>query len=223
MGRGLDDSSALHLLCTLFLLLLHQLHLRSSGIRARGWGACPKVLIIEIYCASLLPEGSRPKKIERRLNSTTLLHFGFGEAKSLKIFWDLQNITEMCCQHFPENQPPQKCFVLKQRGGQLGVLIAELLSRDIADIQLYSNLMLVYILGEKRNIWTLTYHSQFSCLSFYLGIASLGSSDANLFANSIVVQFTAAGGEEASWKTQVNSDYAAFFQKSYNEEAYGSH
>ena len=28
-----DDSSALHLLCTLFLLLLHQLHLRSSGIR----------------------------------------------------------------------------------------------------------------------------------------------------------------------------------------------
>ena len=29
-----DDSSALHLLCTLFLLLLHQLHLRSSGIRS---------------------------------------------------------------------------------------------------------------------------------------------------------------------------------------------
>ena len=28
-----DDSSASHLLCTLFLLLLHQLHLRSSGIR----------------------------------------------------------------------------------------------------------------------------------------------------------------------------------------------
>ena len=29
-----DDSSALHLLCILFLLLLHQLHLRSSGIRS---------------------------------------------------------------------------------------------------------------------------------------------------------------------------------------------
>jgi len=29
-----NDSSALHLLCTLFLLLLHQLHLRSSGIRS---------------------------------------------------------------------------------------------------------------------------------------------------------------------------------------------
>ena len=30
-----DDSSALHLLCTLFLLLLYQLHLRSSGIRSQ--------------------------------------------------------------------------------------------------------------------------------------------------------------------------------------------
>ena len=29
-----DDSSTLSLLCTLFLLLLHQLHLRSSGIRS---------------------------------------------------------------------------------------------------------------------------------------------------------------------------------------------
>ena len=40
-GRGgwfRDDSSALHLLCTLFLLLLHQLHLRSSGIRSSGLG-----------------------------------------------------------------------------------------------------------------------------------------------------------------------------------------
>ena len=30
-----DDPRALHLLCTWFLLLLHQLHLRSSGIRSR--------------------------------------------------------------------------------------------------------------------------------------------------------------------------------------------
>ena len=29
-----DGSSTIHLLCTLFLLLLHQLHLRSSGIRS---------------------------------------------------------------------------------------------------------------------------------------------------------------------------------------------
>ena len=40
LGVGMwfqDDSSALHLLCTLFLLL-HQLHLRSSGIRSRRLG-----------------------------------------------------------------------------------------------------------------------------------------------------------------------------------------
>ena len=40
-GRGWfqDDSSSLRLLCTLFLLLLlHQLHLKSSGIRSRRWG-----------------------------------------------------------------------------------------------------------------------------------------------------------------------------------------
>ena len=34
-----DDSSSLHLLCTLFLLLLHQLHLRSSGVRSWRLGA----------------------------------------------------------------------------------------------------------------------------------------------------------------------------------------
>ena len=42
MGRGedvvQDDSSAFHLSCTLFLLLLHQLHLRSSGIRSQRLG-----------------------------------------------------------------------------------------------------------------------------------------------------------------------------------------
>ena len=41
-GRWLDgfrvSPSALHLLCTLFLLLLHQLHLRSSGIRSQSLG-----------------------------------------------------------------------------------------------------------------------------------------------------------------------------------------
>ena len=35
--RG-DDSSALHLLCTLFLLLLRQLHVTSSGIRSERLG-----------------------------------------------------------------------------------------------------------------------------------------------------------------------------------------
>ena len=35
-----DDSRTLYLLCALFLLLLHQLHLRSLGIRSEigGWG-----------------------------------------------------------------------------------------------------------------------------------------------------------------------------------------
>ena len=35
-----EDSSALHLSCTLFLLLLHQLHPKSSGIRS-GWLGTP--------------------------------------------------------------------------------------------------------------------------------------------------------------------------------------
>ena len=35
-----DDSNTLHLLCTLFLLLLHQLHLRSPGIRSQKFGDC---------------------------------------------------------------------------------------------------------------------------------------------------------------------------------------
>ena len=34
-----DDSCALHVSCALFLLLLHQLHLRSSGVRSRRLGA----------------------------------------------------------------------------------------------------------------------------------------------------------------------------------------
>ena len=33
-----DNSNALHFLCTLFLLLLHQLHLRSSGLRFQEVG-----------------------------------------------------------------------------------------------------------------------------------------------------------------------------------------
>ena len=34
-GGGFRISNACHLLCALFLLVLHQLHLRSSGIRSR--------------------------------------------------------------------------------------------------------------------------------------------------------------------------------------------
>ena len=41
-GWFLDDSSVLRLLCTLFLLLFHQLHLRSSGIRSWRLGTPAK-------------------------------------------------------------------------------------------------------------------------------------------------------------------------------------
>ena len=37
-GGFQDDSNVLHLLCTLFLLLLYQFHLRSSGIRSQRLG-----------------------------------------------------------------------------------------------------------------------------------------------------------------------------------------
>ena len=36
--RFRDDSRAVHLVCTLFLVLLHQLHLRSSGVRYQSLG-----------------------------------------------------------------------------------------------------------------------------------------------------------------------------------------
>ena len=39
VGVVWDDPRALHLLCTLFLLLSHQLHLRSPGTRSRRLGA----------------------------------------------------------------------------------------------------------------------------------------------------------------------------------------
>ena len=38
-GRFQNESGTLHLLCTLFLLLLHELHLKSSGLRSRRLGA----------------------------------------------------------------------------------------------------------------------------------------------------------------------------------------
>ena len=38
VGMVWDDTSALHLLCTLFLLLLIQLHLRPSDIRSQRLG-----------------------------------------------------------------------------------------------------------------------------------------------------------------------------------------
>ena len=51
-----DDSSALHLLCTLFLLLLHQLHLRSSSIRS--WRLGTPALENNICCSENHPDPS---------------------------------------------------------------------------------------------------------------------------------------------------------------------
>ena len=49
-----DDSSASHLLCTLFLLLLHQLYLRSSDIRF--WRLGTPTLENNICCSENLPD-----------------------------------------------------------------------------------------------------------------------------------------------------------------------
>ena len=61
LGVGMwfqDDSSALHLLCTLFLLLLHQLHLRSSGIRS--WRLGTPAISMHVSSFSSLPPLFQP-------------------------------------------------------------------------------------------------------------------------------------------------------------------
>ena len=56
-----DEPSALHVLCTLFLFLLYQLHLRSSGLRSQRLGApvdlkeTPRVLMFSGTRACALP------------------------------------------------------------------------------------------------------------------------------------------------------------------------
>ena len=71
-----DDSNALHLLGTLFLLLLHQLYLKSSGISdPRSWG--PLLYLVHIWLLSPLPPTlSLPSsKIKRTLNCLASLLF----------------------------------------------------------------------------------------------------------------------------------------------------
>ena len=74
-GRGWrcfrDDSRALHLLCTLFLLLSHQLHLRSSGIRSQKSGT-PTVNYQQ--CSSSLAE-VRKKRITKQESLTSFYFF----------------------------------------------------------------------------------------------------------------------------------------------------
>ena len=61
-GSGLDDSSTLHLLCTLFLLLLQKFHLRSSGIRSRRLGTSVLCHLPELLMGLLfsISSGSLP-------------------------------------------------------------------------------------------------------------------------------------------------------------------
>ena len=58
-GRGVcvwfgDDLRALHLLCTLFLFLLYQLHLKSSSIRSQRLGPLfHQIYVLQRFSSSL--------------------------------------------------------------------------------------------------------------------------------------------------------------------------
>ena len=82
MGRWFqDDSSALHLLCTLFLLLLHQLHLRSPGLTSQRLGA---PVLGSNSCGNL--------------NVLTFLNPQWDD-REIEYVQDLENtgITKVCC------------------------------------------------------------------------------------------------------------------------------
>lgn len=57
-----DDSSALHILCTLFVLFFYEFHLRSPGIRFQRFGTCVlnnflvRYLKVMLFTLSLLPK-----------------------------------------------------------------------------------------------------------------------------------------------------------------------
>ena len=72
-GPG-DDWSALHPSCILFLLLLHQLHLRASGIRSRGMGT-PAILEQWVTLTALSNNGVFPLflKAWRDLSTNSML------------------------------------------------------------------------------------------------------------------------------------------------------
>ena len=88
-----DDSSALHLFCTLFLLLLLQLHLRSSGIRSRKLGT-PVLSDVRkgeayqgkgicLFMSGITPPNPLLPKSLRRLHTGEEAEAGGGRAHSL--------------------------------------------------------------------------------------------------------------------------------------------
>ena len=83
VGRGWfkDGSSALRLLCTLFPLLLYQLHLRVSGIRSRKLGTPGLVVDMSLSKSDMALETSRQDL----------------EMKPWKLGMKLEQVTEALC------------------------------------------------------------------------------------------------------------------------------
>ena len=70
LQKGWDDSSELHLLFTLFLLSLHHLHLRSSGVRSQRLGAPTLQDCVRINLADISKNGTRSIPIPKQFLGT---------------------------------------------------------------------------------------------------------------------------------------------------------
>ena len=81
-----DNSSTFHLLRTLFLLLLHQIHLRSSGIRSQRLGT-PAL-------EALVPSWSCGLGQEVRLWPSVMAVISVKDCNMLRSFWVL--VGTMC-------------------------------------------------------------------------------------------------------------------------------
>ena len=68
-----DDSGTVHLWCTLFLLLLHQLHLRSSSIRSQRLGPLVQRVREVFKCSCGRNKGQGPHKSQSRLRQSAQL------------------------------------------------------------------------------------------------------------------------------------------------------
>ena len=101
-----DDSSALHLLCTLFLLLLYQLHLRSSGIRSLSLGTSGLTLKSEEgqvpLVKGIIPWSKNHKKKKKNLSSW------FSWYKTSKLNWNCLVSLSMVTLYITHQQQPQR-------------------------------------------------------------------------------------------------------------------
>ena len=107
-GGGLFqvDSSTLHLLCTLFLLLLYQLHLRSSGIRSLSLGTSGLTLKSEEgqvpLVKGIIPWSKNHKKKKKNLSSW------FSWYKTSKLNWNCLVSLSMVTLYITHQQQPQR-------------------------------------------------------------------------------------------------------------------